>query len=91
MNTVSMENNQLALTYALMSNIFFGLSCLVFARFTAKLGALWVNYLKALVSTACFFVLLLFLKENFLISISASAGLFFLSGMLGLAFADIFY
>jgi drug/metabolite transporter (DMT)-like permease len=90
MQIIPLEGNQLALTLALMSNIFFGLSCLVFANFTARLGALWVNYLKAIVSTLCFFLLLLFLDFQFIEKINFNALLFFLSGALGLALADIF-
>jgi len=86
----SIESNQLALALALLSNIFFGLSCLVFAHFTAKLGALWVNYLKAIVSTLCFLVLAVLLDFNFMDHISWSAVYFFCSGILGLALADIF-
>lgn len=90
MQFISIEANQLAISLAFLSNIFFGLSCIIFAQFTARVGALWVNYLKAIVSTFCFLVLALLLDFNFLSHISWSAVYFFLSGALGLALADIF-
>lgn len=90
MQTQSLEPNQLALSLALLSNIFFGLSCLVFAKFTEKFGSLWVNYFKAIISTCCFFILALTLNIDFLTELDASKYYFFISGALGLAFADIF-
>ncbi len=90
MQNLNLEANQLALSMALLSNIFFGLSCLVFAKFTERCGSLWVNYFKAIISTACFFVLALFLKVNFFAELDASKYYFFFSGALGLALADIF-
>ncbi len=90
MQNLNLAANQLALSMALLSNIFFGLSCLVFAQYTEKFGTFWVNYFKAIVSTICFFLLALLLKINFFTELDESKIYFFFSGALGLALADVF-
>lgn len=90
MQNSSLEANQFAITLALLSNILFGLSCLIFAQFTEKFGSLWVNLYKAIISTTCFLVLALILNLEISDFTDSSKLYFFFSGIIGLALADIF-
>lgn len=90
MQMITLETNQLAVSLALLSNIFFGLSCLVFAKFTERFGSVWVNYFKAIISTTAFIIVALIFNKSIFSHFDISQLYFFLSGALGLALADIF-
>lgn len=86
----SFSQDQMALSMALAANILFGLSCLVFAKFTDWVGANWVNLFKATVATVCFSILSLVTAGSETFVFNESRLFLFFSGMLGLALADIF-
>jgi len=90
-----LPNAILAPILALISNISFGMSCLIFAHYSTKISSAWVNGIKALVSTFCFLILLLvgpilFNQPAISWEFHSSYIYLFLSGMIGLGFADIF-
>lgn len=79
---------------ALFSAILFAGASVIFARFSVSQSALWMNLMKNSVAGAAFFIATAFSiawTGERLADLSApSAGLFFLSGVVGLAVGDYF-
>lgn len=90
MNNFFMTLDQVALSMALTANIFFGLSCLIFAKFTDLVGANWVNLFKAIVATLCFLIFSWITVGYHTFFYHESRIILLFSGLFGLALADIF-
>lgn len=75
--------------YALAANLSFAVGVQFFTHYARRLSSLWVNCFKAIVA-AGLFGLTIAVSGGFHAVTPAIAGLFFLSGMMGLGLADIF-
>lgn len=75
--------------YALAANLSFAVGVQFFTHYARRTSSLWVNCFKAVVAAALF-ALTIAVQGGFHQVSLYCAGLFFLSGMMGLGLADIF-
>lgn len=75
--------------YALAANLSFAIGVQFFTHYARSISSLWVNCFKAVVALVLF-ALTIAVQGGFHQITPLCAGLFFLSGMMGLGLADIF-
>ncbi|HNW45744.1 MAG TPA: EamA family transporter, partial [Elusimicrobiales bacterium] len=75
--------------YALAANLSFAVGVQFFTHYARRISSVWVNCFKAVVAAALFLATVL-AQGGFHTITPGFAGLFFLSGMVGLGLADIF-
>ena len=75
--------------YALAANLVFAVGVQFFTHYARRISSLWVNSFKAVVAAALFLLTVL-AQGGFHQIDPVFAGLFFLSGMVGLGLADLF-
>ncbi|MCM8525954.1 MAG: DMT family transporter [Lentisphaeraceae bacterium] len=83
-----MDSNTIAYLLALSANIIFAFSVQVFAHYSKKVSAIWMNYVKALVALCLFFITVLVMNWEFTFSAKVIM-LLFCSGLLGLGIGDL--
>lgn len=83
-----MDSNTIAYLLALSANIIFAFSVQVFAHYSKKVSAIWMNYVKALVALCLFFISVLLMNWEFTFSTKVIL-LLFCSGLIGLGIGDL--
>ena len=73
---------------ALSANLVFALAVQVFAYYSEKVSAIWMNWFKACVALVCFAAAVIIGGGTFDYSLKVS-GMLFLSGVIGLAIGDL--
>ena len=84
-----MDQTSQAYLLALTANIIFALSVQVFAHYSEKVSAAWMNWFKAVVAFICFTVTVLIIKDYSFIHPGNIISLLVISGILGLAIGDL--
>ena len=83
-----MDSNLIAYSLALLANIIFAFSIQIFAHYSRKVSAIWMNYIKALVALCFFFLSILIMNWDFSFSTKVIL-LVVCSGLLGLGIGDL--
>ncbi len=84
-----MAAHHLSAIFALLANLCFSFSSLFFARFSIKVGAVWMNTLKAVITLVGFSLLCVSIVD-WVNPSQYQLTLFFISGFIGLGIGDIF-
>ena len=83
-----MTDNTFAYCVAFTSNLIYAFSIHIFAHYSRKVSALWINFIKAFIAMVLFFGTIVFMNYSFAYS-SSIIFLMILSGVLGTGIGDL--